>query len=197
MEYISTRGSAPAISSKKAILKGIAEDKGLYVPSHLPHLGVDPFAGIEEDAYAERALKILAAFSPGLFSGGPCARPAKRPMRGILIRPQTAPIRFLNDGTAVLELWHGPTQAFKDMALQIMPRLLSTALQGEKERYELVILVATSGRYRQGGPGRLCRRTGGADFRLLSPRRGQQNSTPANGHAAGKKRGRLRGTREF
>jgi threonine synthase len=54
-------------------------------------------------------------------------------------------VRFLNDGTAVLELWHGPTQAFKDMALQIMPLLLATALQGEKNRYELVILVATSG----------------------------------------------------
>ncbi|RPJ38009.1 MAG: threonine synthase, partial [Deltaproteobacteria bacterium] len=64
MEYISTRGSAPSIPSRKAILKGIADDKGLYVPSHLPHLGCDPFAGIEPDSYAERALRILTPFLP-------------------------------------------------------------------------------------------------------------------------------------
>ena len=75
---------------------------------------------------------------------------------------------FLGDGTAVLELWHGPTLAFKDMALQLMPRLLSTALQGEKEQYEVVILVATSGdtgkAALEGFAG-----TGRAHFRLLSP----------------------------
>ena len=59
--------------------------------------------------------------------------------------PSTAPVRFLDDGTAVLELWHGPTLAFKDMALQLMPRLLTTAIRSEEAQYEVVVLVATSG----------------------------------------------------
>ena len=144
MEYISTRGSAPAIPSQKAILKGIAEDQGLYVPSHLPNLGFDPFAEIENDSYAERALIILRSFLPD-YSPADLGSACEKAYAGNFDSSQTAPVRFLDDATAVLELWHGPTQAFKDMALQIMPLLLSTALQGEKERYELIILVATSG----------------------------------------------------
>lgn len=62
MKYVSTRGSAPSISSKKAILKGITEDKGLYVPDQCPFFGDDPFAGVAPDAYAERAVKILQPF---------------------------------------------------------------------------------------------------------------------------------------
>ncbi|MBP1716743.1 MAG: threonine synthase [Deltaproteobacteria bacterium] len=144
MEYISTRGSAPAIPSQKAILKGIAEDNGLYVPSILPHLGIDPFAGIEKDSYAARALRILQPFLPD-YSPTDLGSACEKAYAGNFDYPQTAPVRFLDDGTAVLELWHGPTQAFKDMALQIMPLLLSIALRGEKDRYDLVILVATSG----------------------------------------------------
>ena len=144
MEYLSTRGSAPAIPSRKAILKGMAEDKGLYVPSHLPLLGADPFAGIEKNSYAERALRILTPFLPD-YSPADLGSACETAYGENFDSPQTAPIRYLNDGTAVLELWHGPTQAFKDIALQIMPLLLSTALREEKARYKLVILVATSG----------------------------------------------------
>jgi len=144
MEYISTRGSAPAIPSQKAILKGIAEDKGLYVPSNLPHLGFDPFAGITKDSYAVRAIRILQPFLPDYSPEG-LASACEKAYGKNFDYPETAPVRFLDDGTAVLELWHGPTQAFKDMALQIMPLLLSTALRSEKNHYELVILVATSG----------------------------------------------------
>jgi threonine synthase len=144
MEYISTRGSARAIPSRKAILKGIAEDNGLYVPSIPPLLGSEPFAGIVQDSYAERALRILPPFLPD-YAREDLASACAKAYGENFDSAQTAPVRFLNDGTAVLELWHGPTQAFKDMALQIMPLLLSTALRGEKTRYELIILVATSG----------------------------------------------------
>jgi len=144
MKYISTRGSAPPISSKKAILKGIAEDKGLYVPSQFPSFGSDPFSGVAEGAYAERAVRILQPFLTD-YAPADLVLACKGAYAQNFNSPLTAPVRFLKDGTAVLELWHGPTQAFKDMALQLMPRLLSAALQGETERYELVILVATSG----------------------------------------------------
>jgi threonine synthase len=144
MEYISTRGSAPSISSKKAIIKGIAEDNGLYVPGYFPALGNDPFSDVKEKSYAARATKILRAFLTD-YTEAELSAACKEAYGGNFDSPETAPVRFLEDGVAVVELWHGPTLAFKDMALQVMPRLLTTAIRAESERYEVVILVATSG----------------------------------------------------
>ena len=144
MEYISTRGSAPAIPSKKAIIKGIAEDDGLYVPSHFPPFGIAPFGGPPKKSYADRAVKILRPFLTD-YTDEQLNSSCRSAYGKNFESPQTAPVKILGDGTAVLELWHGPTQAFKDMALQIMPRLLSFALKAEREKYEVVILVATSG----------------------------------------------------
>src|SRR4030043_396568 len=144
MEYISTRGPAPAISSKKAIIKGIAEDSGLYVPSTFPYLGPSSFSGANDKSYAARAAKILRAFLTD-FTEDEIVSACDGAYQKNFDSPLTAPIRFLSDGLTVLELWHGPTLAFKDMALQIMPRFLSMALQTESEIYQVLILVATSG----------------------------------------------------
>jgi threonine synthase len=144
MEYISTRGSSAAITSKKAIIKGIADDNGLYVPSFFPQLGDNPFIGIAEKSYWARAVKIIEAFLTD-YSETELASACKTAYADNFDSPLTAPVKFLGDGTAVLELWHGPTQAFKDMALQLMPRLLTTAIQSEGGNYKVVILVATSG----------------------------------------------------
>src|SRR4030042_3897554 len=144
MEYISTRGSAPSIASKKAIIKGIAEDKGLYVPAAFPFLGPNPFAGMGQNYYAARAVRILQSFLPD-YTPAELLTACQTAYAENFDAPAIAPVRFLGDGTAILELWHGPTLAFKDMALPLMPRLLSIALQSETERYEVVILVATSG----------------------------------------------------
>jgi len=144
MEYISTRGSARALTSKKAIIKGIAEDDGLFVPASFPFIGPDPFLGIKQKLYPSRAIKILQRFLTD-FTTDELSSACVSAYAQNFDSPATAPVRFLNDGIAVLELWHGPTLAFKDMALQLMPRLLSLALQAERERYKIVILVATSG----------------------------------------------------
>ncbi len=144
MDYISTRGSAPAIPCKKAIIKGIAEDDGLYVPSHFPSIGPAPFEAPERNSYPGRAVKIFKPFLTD-YSDEELSAACRTAYGENFESPQTAPVRILGDGTAVLELWHGPTQAFKDMALQLMPRLLSFALKAEREKYEVVILVATSG----------------------------------------------------
>jgi len=144
MEYISTRGAAGSIPSKKAIIKGIAEDGGLYVPATLPFFGANPFADSEDDSYAARAVKILQAFLPD-YPKTELLNACRRAYAKNFDSPRTAPVTFLDDGTAVLELWHGPTLAFKDMALQLMPLLLSGALRAEPEKYEVLILVATSG----------------------------------------------------
>jgi len=144
MEYISTRGSAPAIPSKKSIIKGIAEDNGLYVPSHFPSFGPTPFEDPQGKSYPDRAVKILRPFLTD-YTAEELKASCRAAYAENFESPRTAPVHILGDGTAVLELWHGPTQAFKDIALQLMPRLLSFALQGEREKYEVVILVATSG----------------------------------------------------
>jgi len=144
MEYVSTRGAAPSIPSKKAILKGIAEDSGLYVPSSFPRLGPDPFAGTGSNSYGRRAQQILKVFLTD-YASRELSSACESAYAANFDSPATAPIVFLQKDLSVLELWHGPTLAFKDMALQLMPLLLSFALQSEKERYEVVILVATSG----------------------------------------------------
>jgi threonine synthase len=144
MEYLSTRGSAPSIPSKKAILQGMAEDSGLYVPSSFPRLGADPFAGTVSNSYARRAHEILKVFLTD-YTNRELSSACDSAYGANFDSPATAPVAFLQEDLAVLELWHGPTLAFKDMALQLMPRLLSFALQSEETRYEVVILVATSG----------------------------------------------------
>jgi threonine synthase len=144
MEYISTRGSARPITSKKAMIKGIAEDDGLYVPSSFPFVGPTPFSALLQKSYAARAEKILQLFLTD-FRNAEIQAACKGAYADNFDSPLTAPVQFLDDRTAVLELWHGPTLAFKDIALQLMPRLLSMALQAERERYKVVILVATSG----------------------------------------------------
>ena len=144
MEYISTRGSAPSISSKKVIIKGIAEDNGLYVPSTFPPLGPNPFSGTDRDSYPGRVANILQFFLTD-YTAAELSTACKIAYAENFDSPAIAPVKFFEDAMAVLELWHGPTLAFKDMALQLMPRLLSIALQSEPEKYEVVILVATSG----------------------------------------------------
>ena len=144
MKYISTRGSSPPLTSKKAIIKGIADDSGLYVPSAFPFLGFDPFDQLELSSYALRAVNILRSFLSD-FTEKELLRDCQTAYGSNFDSPSIAPVRFLDDRTAILELWHGPTLAFKDMALQLMPRLLTTAIRSEEEQCEVVILVATSG----------------------------------------------------
>ena len=144
MEYLSTRGSPRAIPSKKAIIKGIAEDNGLYVPSHFPHLGDKVLMDSERESYVSRATKILRAFLTD-FSPDELDAACRKAYSDNFDTPEVAPVQFFGDEVGVLELWHGPTLAFKDMALQLMPWLLKTAVLSEKDPYQIVILVATSG----------------------------------------------------
>src|SRR4030043_261841 len=130
MKYISTRGSRPPLTSKKAIIKGIADDSGLYVPSAFPFLGFDPFGHLSQSSYALRAVNILRPFLTD-YREEELLQDCHAAYGSNFDSPSTAPVRFLDDQTAVLELWHGPTLAFKDMALQLMPNLLTTAIRSE------------------------------------------------------------------
>jgi threonine synthase len=144
MEYLSTRGSPLAISSKKAMIKGIAEDNGLYIPSNFPHLGGAVLKSSGRESYVSRATKILRAFLTD-FSPDEVDAACRKAYSDNFDTSRVAPVQFLGDDVGVLELWHGPTLAFKDMALQLMPWLLKTAILSERDPYRMVILVATSG----------------------------------------------------
>ncbi len=145
MFYQSTRDPAHKKYSAAEVIKmGLAPDGGLFVPESIPALTADEITTLCTDTYPVRAAKILAkfltdytyeelltdctaAYAESAFPGG------------------AAPLVHVRNNVYTLELWHGPTAAFKDMALQIMPRLLSRALVKTGETHDALILVATSG----------------------------------------------------
>ncbi|MFZ5652749.1 MAG: threonine synthase [Bacillota bacterium] len=145
MHYISTRGGGQPVTSAEAIKTGIAPDGGLYVPGSTVTIDTRQMQALKDMDYCGRATAILQRyltdFTPGEIRE--CVRGAYGPAS--FDHPGIAPVKELGDGTYILELWHGPTSAFKDMALQILPRFLPLAAAKTGERSEIVILVATSG----------------------------------------------------
>ncbi len=140
MLYKSTRGGEEA-SSAQAIVQGLADDGGLFAPEVFPQVGLETLAGLDYCAQAEKILGLyLTDFTKEEISG--CVRAAY----GLKAFPEgPVVLRDVCPGLSVLELWHGPTSAFKDMALQLLPRLLTTAMKKTGEEREVAILVATSG----------------------------------------------------
>jgi threonine synthase len=118
MEYISTRGSPSALTSKKAIIKGIAEDNGLFVPSSFPILGDHPFAGIPQTSYAARAVMILQSFLTD-YTTAELTSACKTAYAGNFDSPLTAPVIFLKDIAVSNPAWSH--LAFKDMAPNSCP----------------------------------------------------------------------------
>jgi threonine synthase len=145
MNYVSTRGWAEKKPAKKVIIQGLAEDGGLYVPATFPRITVNSaLAQMPPISYASQAALILKSFLTD-FSESELNSACQEAYGEKFDQEAIVPLKILDKQIAVLELWHGPTLAFKDLALQLMPRLLSLALKEEEEKYELVILVATSG----------------------------------------------------
>jgi threonine synthase len=149
MRYLDTRGLADRPRTfTEAILEGIAPGGGLFVPERLPKITTDELDQLAALPYVERAERILAKFELDLAPD--VLRAAVQGAYGAQFDDDTiAPVRDLGDGRHILELWHGPTLAFKDMALQLMPRLFSASIDvaaanGRGDR-EYLILVATSG----------------------------------------------------
>ncbi|MBQ7325977.1 MAG: threonine synthase [Clostridia bacterium] len=145
MKYISTRGAhAEGVSSAYAIKVGLAGDGGLFMPESIPSVDLDFIKELSALSYPERAAKVLSLFLTDygyeeLMEDALAAYSVEK------FIPSPAPITKLSGGRYMLELWHGPTCAFKDMALQIMPRLFTRALKKCGEKREALILVATSG----------------------------------------------------
>lgn len=144
MKYVSTRGQSASVSSSQAIIQGIAPDGGLYLPESIPLIDAEEWRSIYRMDYRQTAehilSKFLTDFSPEQIRT--CVDEAYTPEH---FNGGTAPVVQLNNGVCVLELWHGPTCAFKDMALQLMPHLFVTAMDIQKDSRHALILVATSG----------------------------------------------------
>ncbi|MBR1586263.1 MAG: threonine synthase [Clostridia bacterium] len=142
MAFVSTRG-AERVSAPEAIVRGIAPDGGLYAPEALPAWSRADFAALARLDYPARAALILSQLLDGFTQEE--LLPMARNAYARFDDPQIAPLRALRDGQYVLELFHGPTMAFKDMALQFLPRLLTASARKQGEQREIAILTATSG----------------------------------------------------
>ena len=142
MRYVSTRGEAAPLDFVEVMLAGLARDGGLYVPESWPRLTADEIAGFAGRPYAEVATEVIRRFTGGSIADADLARMAQEAY-GTFRHPATAPLTQLNPGLFVLELFHGPTLAFKDLAMQLVSRLMDHALRQRGER--TTIVVATSG----------------------------------------------------
>ncbi len=145
MKFQSTRdASAAKYSAAQVIKQGLAADGGLFVPESIPQLtkaDIEALCGMD---YPARAAFILGKYLTD-YTAEELTEDCKKAYAPTSFVGGAAPLYDLGDGTEVMELWHGPTAAFKDMALQIMPRLLSRALVKTGEKRTALILVATSG----------------------------------------------------
>lgn len=144
MNYYSTRDHQHIVSAAQAIACGLAPDGGLFVPEALPAVSVQQLQALCGMTYQQRAVTIMRPFLSE-FTDEELARFTAAAYGSQFDDPAVAPVHRLDDTTAFLELWHGPTCAFKDMALQMLPYLLTASLQKTGEHKKVCILVATSG----------------------------------------------------
>src|SRR5450759_5067630 len=121
MRYVSTRGEAPALDFVEVMLAGLARDGGLYVPESWPALESTAIAGFAGRPYAEVAVEVIAPFVGDSIGQADLARMAQEAY-GSFRHPATAPLVQLGASLFVLELCHGPTLAFKDLAMQLVAR---------------------------------------------------------------------------
>src|SRR3569623_603844 len=142
MRYVSTRGEAAPLDFVEVMRTGLARDGGLYVPESWPRLGTADIAAFAGRPYAEGAADVSGRCTGGTIADADLARMAQEAY-GTFRHPATAPLTQLSPGLFVLELFHGPTLAFKDLAMQLVARLMDHARRQRGER--TTIVVATSG----------------------------------------------------
>ena len=147
--YIDTRGASERpVSFTEAVVDGLAAGGGLYVPERVPELTLDEVCALAELPYAKRAAWIYRAFEVDL-TDEQLEKITTEAYGSQFDDEAICPITSLGDDVHMLELWHGPTSAFKDMALQCLPRFFSVSAAELRERGKLddthMILVATSG----------------------------------------------------
>jgi threonine synthase len=142
VRYVSTRGEAPPLGFMDVTLAGLARDGGLYVPETWPRLSPQSISSFAGRPYPEVAVEVIRPFVGDSISEADLSRLA-REAYGTFRHPAVAPLAQFGASTFLLELFHGPTLAFKDVAMQLLARLMDHALAARGER--TTIVVATSG----------------------------------------------------
>ena len=145
MYYVSTRNKTDRRTAAEAIEKGLALDGGLMTPEVLPKLSHNALDTMKEMSYQQRAVYVMNAYLDDFTSSELAGFAAKAYGGNKFDVKEVAPVRQVDGNTYCLELWHGPTCAFKDMALQMLPHLLTASLKKNQENKTVCILVATSG----------------------------------------------------
>ncbi len=142
MHYLSTRGEAPPADFARVLLAGLARDGGLYVPAVVPVLDPETIAGFAGAPYAAVAEAVIAPYAGDAFARPELARMIGEAAAGFR-HPATVPLVQLDANLFVLELFHGPTLAFKDVAMQLLGRMMDAALKASGRR--ATVVGATSG----------------------------------------------------
>jgi threonine synthase len=142
VRYVSTRSEAPPLDFVEVTLAGLARDGGLYVPAVWPRLDVETIAGFAARPYAEVATEVIRPFVGDAIAEQDLARLTREAYGGFR-HPAVAPLAQFGVSDFILELFHGPTLAFKDLAMQLLGRLMDQVLAARGER--TTIVVATSG----------------------------------------------------
>ena len=165
MRYVSTRGQAPALAFDDVLLAGLARDGGLYVPAHWPQFAPHEWRALRDKSYAEIAAAVLRPFVGGTVADRDLARICHETYAGFG-HAAVAPLKQLAPGLWTLELFHGPTLAFKDYALQLVGRLFDHVLAAKGTR--VMVVGATSG---DTGPAGIaaCRDRAAVDIVMLHP----------------------------
>lgn len=145
MYYVSTRDQSLHYTPAQAIAQGLSRDGGLFLPVTTPRLPADALEKLVQMTYQQRAQYIMSLYLEG-FTAAELGQYAEKAYGSDKFdAAEVAPLRKVDDDTYCLELWHGPTCAFKDMALQMLPHLLTASLEKNQEKKTVCILVATSG----------------------------------------------------
>lgn len=142
MKYISTRGEAPSLSFTDALIAGLAEDGGLYLPEAYPQLSESEIAGFAGRPYSAVAEAVIAPFVDGPLDRKALSAAIEAAYAGFN-HPAVTPLTQIGDNLFLLELFHGPTLAFKDLAMQLLSRLMRQVLTARGKR--ATIVGATSG----------------------------------------------------
>lgn len=142
MRYISTRGEAPALTFSDCLLAGLARDGGLYLPETWPSLSADQISAYAGQGFDAVAFDVIRRFTGGTIPDA-VLRQATREAYATFAHPAVTPLAQIGPNRFVLELFHGPTLAFKDVAMQLLARLMDNALAGTGKR--ATIVGATSG----------------------------------------------------
>ena len=150
MKYASTRSAdaANSVSAAQAIKQGLAADGGLFMPQEIPALTQDEILMLKDKTYIERAVYVLSKFLTD-YTEEELRRDCEAAYGEVKFPGGAAPLVKVDDRIYSLELWHGPTCAFKDMALQLLPRLLCRALDKTGEKRDCDDPGCYLGRHRQ------------------------------------------------